>query len=256
MRELGDDCQSYWDIRSTSTCRCLDYSIDEIKRYIYSDAKDYAEKYGHMFPINLFYDLEGKKVLLLGCGGGEQSIFLSLLGASCTVIDISSKQLEKDSLAGEKYQYPIRTICRDMTEDFPDFLEKYHMIYIEGINYVKNVVPLISNTYSLLEKDGVLRIGFRNPILEFSKYWIEEDKLFFGIEDYSVKEKIVNNKSGKIVVYRHTYKELFDALVGHGYRVTQIDECPCYPQGVLDFGSVDNINRHVPNFMSYTAKII
>ena len=129
------------------------------KRYIYSDAKDYAEKYGHMFPINLFYDLEGKKVLLLGCGGGEQSIFLSLLGASCTVIDISSKQLEKDSLAGEKYQYPIRTICRDMTEDFPDFLEKYHMIYIEGINYVKNVVPLISNTYSLLEKeDEDLRI--------------------------------------------------------------------------------------------------
>ena len=46
-------------------------------------------------PHEWFGDLKGKKVLGLASGGGQQMPIFAALGAECTVLDYSPKQLEK-----------------------------------------------------------------------------------------------------------------------------------------------------------------
>lgn len=46
-------------------------------------------------PYNLIDDFQGKKVLCLASGGGQQSIGFALMGAYVTVVDFSKEQLKK-----------------------------------------------------------------------------------------------------------------------------------------------------------------
>ena len=54
-------------------------------------AQAYINKKG-FYPESL----EGKQVLCLASGGGQQSIGFALLGAQVTVVDFSEEQLKKD----------------------------------------------------------------------------------------------------------------------------------------------------------------
>src|SRR5512133_452608 len=48
-------------------------------------------------------DVNGKQVLLLAGGGGQQSAVFSLLGACVTVLDLTPGQLEGDAVASKHY---------------------------------------------------------------------------------------------------------------------------------------------------------
>ena len=48
-------------------------------------------------PKNWIGDLRGKKVLGLASGGGQQMPIFTALGAECTVLDYSDRQIEQDS---------------------------------------------------------------------------------------------------------------------------------------------------------------
>lgn len=49
-------------------------------------------------PHEWFGDLNGKKVLGLASGGGQQMPIFSALGAECTVIDLSPRQIELERM--------------------------------------------------------------------------------------------------------------------------------------------------------------
>ena len=60
--------------------------------------------------------LEEKKALGLAAGGGQQMAILSLLGARCTLIDISAAQLNADKALAEREGYAIRLVKGDISE--------------------------------------------------------------------------------------------------------------------------------------------
>lgn len=70
----------------------------------------------NLFPHNWFGDLKGKKVLGLASGGGQQMPIFAALGAKCTVLDYSKKQLESEKQVAEREEYDIRIIRGDMTK--------------------------------------------------------------------------------------------------------------------------------------------
>lgn len=47
-------------------------------------------------PKDWFPDLKGKKVLGLAAGGGQQMPIFAALGADCTVLDYSQRQIESE----------------------------------------------------------------------------------------------------------------------------------------------------------------
>ena len=61
-------------------------------------------------PSSWLGELKGKKVLGLASGGGQQAPILAAAGADVTVLDLSSKQLEQDSLMAEREGLKIRCV--------------------------------------------------------------------------------------------------------------------------------------------------
>ena len=59
-------------------------------------------------PAGRLGDLNGKAVLCLASGGGQQSVAFALLGADVTVLDLSEDQLRRDRRAAEHKSVIIR----------------------------------------------------------------------------------------------------------------------------------------------------
>lgn len=69
-------------------------------------------------PHEWFGSLKGKKILGLASGGGQQMPIFNALGAECTVLDYSSKQIKSELLIAEREGYDINAVEGDMTKNF------------------------------------------------------------------------------------------------------------------------------------------
>lgn len=114
-------------------------------------------------PHAWFGDLRGKKLLGLASGGGQQMPVFAKLGAECTLLDYSERQLASDRMVADREGYDIEIIRGDMTKRLPfddnTFDIIFHPVsncYIEGVQHVWN------ECYRILKPGGVLLAGMDN----------------------------------------------------------------------------------------------
>lgn len=82
------------------------------------------------------------------------------LGAECTVLDYSDKQLESEKIFAEREGYDIEIINYDMTKPLPFEDNTFDMIFHPVSNvYVKNVKPIWKECHRILKKGGSLLSG-------------------------------------------------------------------------------------------------
>lgn len=104
-------------------------------------------------PHEWFGDLTGKKVLGLASGGGQQMPVFAALGADCTVLDYSVKQLESERYVAEREGYDIHIIRGDMTKTLPFEDEAFDLIFHPVSNcYVKDVKGIWKECWRVLKK--------------------------------------------------------------------------------------------------------
>lgn len=116
-------------------------------------------------PHEWFGDLKGKKVLGLASGGGQQMPIFAALGAECTVLDYSERQLESERLVSEREGYPIRIIRADMTKPLPFDDGEFDLIFHPVSNcYVAEVKPIYRECFRVLRSGGVFLAGLENGI--------------------------------------------------------------------------------------------
>lgn len=116
-------------------------------------------------PKEWFEGLQGKKILGLACGGGQQMPIFTVAGAECTVLDYSEKQLENDRMVAEREGYSIEIIKADMTKPLPFADESFDLIFHPVSNdYVREVCPIFKECYRVLKKGGILLAGLSNEL--------------------------------------------------------------------------------------------
>ena len=124
-------------------------------------------------PHHWFGDLRGKKVLGLASGGGQQMPVFAALGAECTVLDYSEKQLESERLVSEREGYSIEIIRADMTKPLPFADETFDLIFHPVSNcYVEEVKPIYRECYRILKHGGILMAGLENGV----NYLVNDDE--------------------------------------------------------------------------------
>ena len=124
-------------------------------------------------PHRWFGDLKGKKILGLASGGGQQMPIFAALGAECTVLDYSVKQLESEKMVSEREGYDIRIIRADMTKRLPFEDEEFDLIFHPVSNcYVKEVKPIWKECFRVLKKGGQLLSG----VDYYINYIIDEEE--------------------------------------------------------------------------------
>ena len=125
---------------------------------------------------------EGKRVLVLAGGGGQQSACLALLGAQVTVLDLSDEQLERDREAARVLGLQLDLHQGDM-RDLSRFDEKaFDMVYHpHSINFVPDVGEVFAEVARVLVPGGQYRVDWHNPFTQLIGEETYKDEVGYGL---------------------------------------------------------------------------
>ncbi|MBQ1534337.1 MAG: class I SAM-dependent methyltransferase [Erysipelotrichaceae bacterium] len=179
-----------------------------------------------MVPHDWFPDLKGKKVLGLASGGGQQMPIFAALGAECTVLDYSPKQLESERTVAEREGYDIEIIRADMTKRLPFEDGTFDLIFHPVSNcYVEEVKPIWKECYRILKKGGILLSGtdfFINYIVDDDETSIINHLPFNPLKDPEQMKQLEAGDSG--VQFSHTLEEQINGQLEAGFVLTALYE--------------------------------
>jgi SAM-dependent methyltransferase len=209
------------------------------------EAKEYINRNG-------FYEdnLEGKNILCLACGGGQQSIGFALLGANVTVVDFSKEQLEKDKLVADLYQKKVRIVKSDMRDLSFCKKEEFDIVYQPySINYIPGVERVFNEVLRVLKPNGIYDIMFHNPYLHGSWKsgcwegdWKEEElwegkgypiwqpyKDGYPIKIVDPDWNFTNSEKKEVKIggpqeYRLTMSTIINGLISRGFEILNFKE--------------------------------
>lgn len=175
-------------------------------------------------PKEWFCEMKEAKVLGLASGGGQQMPIFTALGADCTVLDYSEKQLLSEKEVAEREGYEINLVKADMTKPLPFEDESFDLIFHPVSNcYVEDVLPIWKECYRVLKKGGILLSGLDNGI----NYVFGEDETtvtfklpFNPLKDKQIYEESVKNDWG--IQFSHTIEEQIGGQLKAGLILTDI----------------------------------
>ncbi|MEK7145060.1 MAG: methyltransferase domain-containing protein [Patescibacteria group bacterium] len=183
-------------------------------------------------------NIKNKKVLELGCGGGQCSIFLSKNGAICNGIDISEKQIqyaiklaEKNNVKIDYYVGPGTNLDCFKNNDFDIVLSVFAMQYIRNLDKCFNEVSRI------LKKGGRLIFSFDHPfysVISPKTMKIEGNYNRSGLNETIKTSDIIKanrwrkGDTQKFVFYFRKISDIYESLVKSGFVVEEIKELISY----------------------------
>ncbi len=222
-----------------------------ISHDIYEDAKkgiwDVLLTPTRYVPHEWFGELQGKKVLGLASGGGQQIPIFTALGAECTVLDYSEKQLESERLVAGREGYSVHIIKADMTKRLPFSDAEFDLIFHPVSNcYVEEVQSIFKECYRVLKSGGIFLAGLDNGI----NYIFDDDERilvntlpFNPLKDENQMNQL--NESDCGVQFSHTLEEQIGGQLEAGFILTDLYE---------DTNGTGNLHDHnIPTFFSTRA---
>lgn len=175
-------------------------------------------------PHQWFGELRGKKVLGLASGGGQQMPIFAALGAECTILDYSQKQLESERMVEKREGYQIRIIRADMTKPLPFEDEEFDLIFHPVSNcYVEEVEPIFRECYRVLKHGGVLLAGLDNGL----NYLVGEDeKTIVNTMPYNpLKNEAQRRQAERMddgIQFSHNVEEQIGGQLKAGFHLTDL----------------------------------
>ena len=196
----------------------LDLDPTAIRQYAAGALEPAPDPLPVMSPSGILGDVNGKDVLCLACGGGQQSAVFALLGARVTVVDLAQGQLNGDREAAAHYGYEIATIHGAMRDLSPLADESFDLVYGTAICYVPDAREVYREVARVSRPGGLYRIDWRQPSLQF---------LAWAGDGYGVSkpygEKIDRREDGGIE-FRHYMDDIFNGLLEVGFSIRQVED--------------------------------
>ena len=161
--------RDHWNLIASGYQKDRNLSFDDI---------EYALGYARESELNLIGDVKGKKVIELGCGGGENSIILAKKGAICTGVDISSEQLKYAKNLSKEHKVRIKLIKGDI-EDITMIDDSVFDIAISifALDWMQDLNAAFKEAYRILKPNGIFVFSTQHPIYNL-----------LGAEDINPKE--------------------------------------------------------------------
>ena len=177
-------------------------------------------------PKDWFLPFKGLKILGLASGGGQQMPIFAALGAECTVLDYSKKQLESEEFVANRENYKINIIHADMTYPLPFENNSFDFIFHPVSNiYIEHVEPVFKECYRILRKGGIMIGGYDNGL----GFVFDEDektmrfKLPFNpLKHEEQREFLEKTDSG--YQFSHTLEEQIGGQLKAGFRLLDLYE--------------------------------
>jgi len=177
-------------------------------------------------PKEWFPPFEGCRILGLASGGGQQMPIFTALGANCTVLDYSKKQLESEMMVAERENYAIKTIRADMTQPLPFDNESFDLIFHPVSNcYIEKVLPLWRECYRVLKKGGLFMAGLDNGInfaFDEEETGLTNPLPFNPLKNPELQKMLDETNDG--VQFSHTLDEQIRGQIRAGFSIKDLFE--------------------------------
>ena len=177
-------------------------------------------------PHEWFGDLKGKKLLGLASGGGQQMPVFACLGAECTVLDYSLRQLESERKVADREGYSIEIIRGDMSKPLPFPDQSFDIVFHPVSNcYIREVDPVWRECWRILKPGGILLAGLD---MGWNFVFDEENggKLsplpFDPVVNPEQRKMLEDTDSG--MQFSHTLTEQIGGQLKAGFRLTDLLE--------------------------------
>ena len=177
-------------------------------------------------PHEWFGDLRGKKVLGLASGGGQQMPIFAGLGAECTVLDYSPRQLESERAVAEREGYAIGIVRADMSRPLPFDDESFDLIFHPVSDcYVREVEPIWRECRRVLKPGGSLLAGldhYVNFIVNDDETQIVNSLPFDPLKNPGQRKQLEETDCG--MQFSHSLTELIGGQLAAGFRLAELYE--------------------------------
>ncbi|MBD3184725.1 methyltransferase domain-containing protein [Candidatus Poribacteria bacterium] len=196
----------------------LDLDVNIIRKYSRGELDNAPDKISVITPKSILTDMEGKDVLCLAAGGGQQSAVFGSLGANVTVVDIAQGQLDADQKAAKHYGYKIKTIQGDMQDLSCLDDDSFDLVYGTAICYVSDIQKVYSEVSRVLRRDGLFRVDFGQPAIHFIK-WDGE-----GYQIYKPYCESLDLREDGAIEFRHYMDDIFNRLIEVGLTIIEVED--------------------------------
>jgi SAM-dependent methyltransferase len=193
-------------------------------------------------------EVEGRQVLCLASGGGQQAPILAAAGASVTVLDNSPKQLERDAKMAERHGLPITTVLGDMAnlEMFAD--DSFDLIVHPCSNsFVPDVLPVWREAFRVLRRGCCLLAGFANPAMYVFDLDLADSAGVLEVKHSLPYSDDGPRGAGEPMEFSHSLELQIGGQIEAGFSITGMYED-------AHVGGAGNIlNKYMPTFLATRA---
>lgn len=195
----------------------LDLNLALLRRYAAGDITNPPAPLDCISPAGVLAEVEGKDVLCLASGGGQQSAVFGLLGAKVTVVDLTEGQLEGDRRAAAHYAYNVTTIQSDMRDLSALGDDAFDLVFqADSMAYIPDVRQVYREVARVLRHDGIYRVKHRQPAV-FTVSVVDET--YRIATPYA--ERVEHREDGGIE-FRHYMDDIFNGLVEAGLELIEV----------------------------------
>ena len=254
-REALKANEAFWDEEVERGVGCtvpwLDLDPAVLRRFAKGELDPVPKQLANRadFPGIDLADIEGKEVLCLGAGGGQQSAVFGLLGARVTMVDLSGKQLDGDRRAAAHYGYEITAIRGDMQDLSCLGDESFDIVYATGVCYVPDARRVYSESARVMRPNAVLTIGFGQPAIQC----IAADETGYRISrPYCVK---ADQREDGAIEFRHYMDDIFNGLLDAGLSLERVfDDHGDEPSPGAPVGSWTHESAYINGYFIIVAR--
>jgi len=172
-------------------------------------------------------NLKGASVLGLASGGGQQMPIFAALGADCTLLDYSERQIESDLEVARREGYTIKAIRADMTLTLPFPDNSFDLVFHPVSNcYIEDVAHVWRECYRILKPGGRLMAGLDNGFNflfdEADEQTIKYKLPFNPLNNPELLEVLQSTDSG--IQFSHTIEEQIRGQLQVGFKLLDLYE--------------------------------
>ncbi len=206
-------------------------------------SKGYQEKtrisledvhYGPISPgeleLKLLGNVRGKRILEIGCGGGQNTIVLAKWGAKSVGLDLSEEQIKYARKLARKHKVNTLFYLGNM-ENLSMFRnESFDMVLSShAIGYSPNPEQVFREAFRVLCKGGLFVFCVSHPIAVKGRKVRYGGRTMWGLGNYFDRRRRlwtwkINGKSARFYGYHRTLEDHFNSLVSVGFTVEKILE--------------------------------
>ena len=209
--------------------------------------------------FSLLPELEGKRILDLGCGFGDHcSVYVRKGALSVTGIDISVKMLEA---ARKENAAPNITYINMAMEDIESLKGPFDLAVSSlALQYVEDYRGLVRNVFGLLVPGGLFIFSQEHPVVSCfngGSRWTKDEngkKLFANLAYYSTDgEREESWFVDHVKKYHRTFSTVINTLIEEGFVIERIAE-PIPTEELLKAYPNQADLLHRPDFMLVRAR--